>query len=35
MEVAVVQLSGAAVDVPDVAMPQWLFAFLAGLPEGP
>jgi hypothetical protein len=35
MEAAVFQLEGAAADVPDVAMPQWLFAFLAALPEGP
>jgi hypothetical protein len=35
MDAAVVQLTGAAADVPDVAMPQWLFAFLAALPEAP
>ncbi len=30
-----VRLEGAAMEVPDVAMPQWLFAFLGALPDGP
>jgi hypothetical protein len=34
-DVAVLRLAGAAVDVPDVAMPQWLLAFLGALPEIP
>jgi hypothetical protein len=34
-DVAVIRLDGAAMEVPDVAMPQWLFAFLGTLPEGP
>ncbi len=34
-DVALLQLDGAAVDVPDVAMPAWLLAFLGTLPEGP
>jgi hypothetical protein len=34
-EVAVFQLEGAAGELPDVAMPQWLLAFLGVLPEGP
>lgn len=34
-ETAVLRLDGAAVDLPDVTMPQWLFAFLGALPEGP
>ena len=34
-DVASVRLAGAAIDVPDVAMPQWLLAFLGALPEGP
>jgi hypothetical protein len=34
-DLAVFQLDGAAGDLPDVAMPQWLFAFLGALPEGP
>ena len=29
------RLDGEAMDFPDVAMPQWLFAFLGALPEGP
>jgi hypothetical protein len=33
--VAVVRLEGAAAELPDVAMPQWLFAFLGTLPESP
>jgi hypothetical protein len=32
---AVVRFDGAAAEFPDVAMPQWLFAFLGALPEGP
>jgi len=32
---AAIALDGAAMEVPDVAMPQWLFAFLGTLPEGP
>ena len=35
LDVAVLRLAGAAVDVPDVAMPQWLLAFLGALPETP
>ena len=34
-DVAVVRLEGAAQELPDVALPQWLFAFLGALPEGP
>ncbi len=34
-DVAVLQLDGAALDYPEVALPQWLFAFLGTLPEGP
>ena len=34
-DVAIARFDGAASDVPDVAMPQWLFAFLGTLPEGP
>ena len=34
-EMATVRLEGAAMELPDVAMPQWLFAFLGALPEGP
>jgi hypothetical protein len=34
-EVAVLQLDGAALDYPDVELPQWLLAFLGTLPEGP
>ena len=30
-----VRLDGEAMEVPDVAMPQWLFAFLGALAEGP
>jgi hypothetical protein len=30
-----VRLDGEAMEVPDVAMPQWLFAFLGAFPEGP
>jgi len=35
LEPATISLDGAAMEVPDVAMPQWLFAFLGTLPEGP
>jgi hypothetical protein len=34
-DATILRLDGAAMDVPDVAMPQWLFAFLGALPEGP
>ena len=34
-DVAVVRFEGAAAELPDVAMPQWLFAFLGTLPESP
>ena len=34
-DAAVLRLDGAAIDIPDVALPQWLFAFLGALPEGP
>ena len=34
-EQAMIALEGAAMEVPDVPLPQWLFAFLGTLPEGP
>lgn len=34
-DVAVVRFDGAAAELPGVAMPQWLFAFLGTLPEAP
>ena len=34
-EAAILRLDGSAMDVPEVSMPQWLFAFLGALPEGP
>ena len=34
-DTAILRLHGSAGDVPDVTMPQWLFAFLGALPEGP
>ncbi len=34
-DMAAVRLDGAAGEVPNVPMPQWLFAFLGTLPEGP
>src|SRR5512136_1386896 len=34
-EVAAFELEGAASEVPEVAMPQWLLAFLGVFPEGP
>ncbi len=33
-DTALVRFDGAAAEFPDVAMPQWLFAFLGALPEG-
>ncbi len=33
LDTATIRLERAASELPDVAMPQWLFAFLAGLPE--
>jgi hypothetical protein len=35
MDVASMQLDGAAMELPDVALPQFLLAFLATLPETP
>jgi hypothetical protein len=34
-DMAAMRLEGAAGELPGVPMPQWLFAFLATLPEGP
>ena len=34
-DAAILRLDGSAMDVPDVTMPSWLFAFLGALPEGP
>ncbi|MEI7705878.1 MAG: hypothetical protein WCK73_14920 [Deltaproteobacteria bacterium] len=34
-DAASMELEGAANDIPDAAMPQWLFAFLGAFPEGP
>lgn len=34
-DAAFLRLDGAAMEIPDLAMPQWLFAFLGALPEGP
>lgn len=35
LDPASIRLERAASELPDVAMPQWLFAFLAGIPELP
>jgi hypothetical protein len=34
-DTAILRLDGSAMDVPDVTLPPWLFAFLGALPEGP
>ena len=34
-DAATIRLEGEAMELPGVAMPQWLFAFLGALPEGP